>query len=509
MAITLGTDLEAYVLLEELSQNDRFTLYSGHRQEDNTAVLIKIVNPLFSRDEYFVRRFKQIYKQIAKLEHPNILRTDEAIHTADLLGVAQDYVEAQTLTQAIEVEGPFSPQRMQLIVEQIASALDYAHQKTVLHGDLSAHQIYLGPGDHVLISGFGETQAFCGTNLTRNTYVINSPETLAPERVHGQGPSRPADLYALGIICYHMLAKKPPFTGPTSAVLQAQAHRQPRSLYQVNGRIPVGMGKAVGRMLSKGVELRYNTGAEFTRALEMAHHDKKSFDQFTHLAPVSERVHHQPLSFKTFFYISTGLMLTMFVAVLFAWAGYELGLKKTSAQAPPPELVVTTTISSLRRSEDTLQIAPTEAVSETEPVSATAKPAATPMSSTASSLLPLPTALTNRRQPTVAPVSITKTPPVAIAPPTPASNIPLGKSLFVFFNPTGHDLVVDLTGPTSISNLVPPHQRQEFVLEPGPYQYMVHTPTGEWLSPVVSDFDLPPGHQVEKDYYSDYDWTKQ
>jgi hypothetical protein len=92
--------------------------------------------------------------------------------------------------------------------------------------------------------------------------------------------------------------------------------------------------------------------------------------------------------------------------------------------------------------------------------------------------------------------------------PTPLPAIPTGQGKFIFYNPTGFDLIVDLTGPTPASKLVPPNQRHEFLLLPGSYQYIVHTLTGEHLETVVAIFDLAEGQVIEKDYYSDYDWKR-
>jgi hypothetical protein len=83
--------------------------------------------------------------------------------------------------------------------------------------------------------------------------------------------------------------------------------------------------------------------------------------------------------------------------------------------------------------------------------------------------------------------------------------VPAGKGLLVFHNPTGYDLVVDLTGPASASHLIPPNTRHEFALSPGRYQCMIHTPTGQWLAARVLNFDVPEGQVVEKDYYTDFD----
>ncbi len=81
----------------------------------------------------------------------------------------------------------------------------------------------------------------------------------------------------------------------------------------------------------------------------------------------------------------------------------------------------------------------------------------------------------------------------------------MGQGLLVFYNPTGHDLIVDLTGPTGASALVPPDSEEEFSLELGHYQLMVHTPTGNWLPSRTITFDLFEDQIVEKDYYSDFD----
>jgi serine/threonine-protein kinase len=301
MATGVDVQLEKYRLDVELSQNEWFSLYRGYRRTDHWPVIIKVLAPVLANDLFFSQRFRYMAKQAAHLEHPNIIPTYEAEEENGWLYAAQDLVEARPLAEVIEREGPFSAQRTHFIAGQIASALDYAHQKSVTHGGLSAHQVYLGAGDYIFIANFGQSQAF-GSTLAQQPYTISSPETLAPERIHGQGPSRPADLYALGILCYQMLAKRAPFTGPASSVLHAQAYRQPRPLHEVNSAIPLAMSEVVGRMLAKGVELRYNTGAEFARALGVAIQNPKTSRSYAHLRPLTEQERSKPIRFKTLFY---------------------------------------------------------------------------------------------------------------------------------------------------------------------------------------------------------------
>ncbi|MBN1219333.1 MAG: protein kinase [Anaerolineae bacterium] len=268
--MTEGIQLENYILDEELGRGDLTIAYRARRKADEALVTIKVVAPQFTFDEFFVRRFKDAVRQAMKLEHPNIVRTYEANQEGDALYLVREFIEARPLAQVLAEEGPLSPQRMLTIARQIATALDYAHQKSVTHGDLSANRVYLGLNDQVTVADFGQTQAMAGTSLVKQGFAVGSPETMAPERVHGQGPSRQSDLYSLGVLCYQMLANKPPFTGTPAAVLHAQAYEQPHPLHLVNPGISVPLSEAIDRMLAKGLELRYNTGAEFIRALAVA-----------------------------------------------------------------------------------------------------------------------------------------------------------------------------------------------------------------------------------------------
>jgi serine/threonine-protein kinase len=249
------------------------------------------VTPLFATDEFFARRFVLMAEQNATLEHPNILPTQAAEQESDWLYVVQDFVGARPLAEIIEDEAPLSLKRVQFIASQIASALDYAHQKSITHGGLSAHHIYVTSEgkDWVWLTGFGHSQLLFGANLAKYGWPGDNPEILAPERVQGQGPTRQADLYSLGVLCYQMLSKQLPFAGPSSAVRHAQAYRQPRPLHQVNASISLPVSETVSRMLAKSVDVRYNTGAEFARAFLMAAYKRNTLAGFDYLYDVDTR----------------------------------------------------------------------------------------------------------------------------------------------------------------------------------------------------------------------------
>jgi serine/threonine protein kinase len=520
MAMMVETQLERYTLETELDQTNWATLYRARRKTDGAPVIVKIVAPLFTTDEFFVRRFKQITEQVAGLEHPNIVRSYPAESEGNLLYLVQDEAASPTLERIIAAEGPFSPRRAEFIVAQIAYALDYAHQTAVMHGDLSAQQVTLGPEDRVLITDFGLAQTLYGANLAKNAYAGGAPVTLAPERAYGQGPSRSADLYSLGILCYQMLAKEPPFSGPPSMVLHAQAYRQPRPLHRVNPGIPIAVSETVGRMISKGVELRYNTGVEFARALGVACQRQKSLHSYENLMPLSEREQRRSLNPKALVQLASAMVISLAVISLALWAGYELGLNQALAGFAGPNWsngLAAPVVSPLQPS-GSLADQLTQATSIPTPpqLRSSTTVIGTPTSETlaaslSDTLLPPRTPTRDRLlpartpTPTLTPTTQAASRSAGASPPTPAPSIPTSQGLLIFHNPTGHDLVIDLTGPTNTSVVVPPYGNQEFSLESGPYQAIMHTLTGDFIPSRTIAFDIAPGQIIERDYYSDFD----
>ncbi len=528
--MTIEITLTKYTLDTEISRNEWSTLYRARRKADDAPVAVRVVVPLFATDDFFIRRFINITQQCAEFEHPNIWPVQEAEQADGHLYLVQDWIEARPLTEIIEAEGPLSIPRTQRIAAQLASALDYAHQTSIMHGDLSTHQVYLGPEDQVWIANFGLSQLLYGTNFTKHGLPLHGAETLAPERVRGEGPSRQSDLYSLGVLCYQMLSKNLPFNGPPSAVLHAQAYKQPRPLHQANPAIPLAVSETIERMLSKSVDVRYNTGAEFARALLMAYQRKKSFRSYDRLVPLVEREKPRRNP-RTIIYSFIGGVAILAIALLSVWTGYEIGLKHSLDGTAFPGTILSSIISTPPPTRTPTLVVETDETLLPPPSPVAPDPTAStvPTATEARSVVVLSDSLLPTRRPTVAVRQrLTVTPTLTLTPtvsPTPASSggavrlataptatpvpaVPAGQSLFVFYNPTGFDLIIDINGPTTASTLVPPDQRQEFSLPTGPYQYIIHTPAGNELPTKVGSFEVAGGGQlIERDYYSQHDVT--
>jgi hypothetical protein len=272
----IDSRLSGYDVEEEVGRGDLTVIYRAHRKEDGLTVTVKVIAPEFVSDQFYVRRFIEAGKRAIKLDHSNIARVYEAGQRGDVVYVIRDWIEDESLAAQLERKGAMTPVQTVHIVRQLAAALDYAHSQRLMHGDINDHCLFVSDQGHATLADFGLTQALAGTDsmpsvqVTKMPHGVGTPEYLSSERAQGQGPNRAADIYALGVLAYQMLAGHAPFTGKPADVLYAQIHDTPSPLHKANPQVPVAVGEVVARALAKRPEMRFNTANEFARALGAA-----------------------------------------------------------------------------------------------------------------------------------------------------------------------------------------------------------------------------------------------
>ena len=266
-----------YEIEEEIGCGNLTRVYRARRKSDGQRVSIKLVMPDFTADRVFVRRFLEAGSRAIRLDHPNIARVYEVTEREGAVYVIREYLEAACLAEWIAQQGEVPVALAVSIVRQLASALDYAHSRRMMHGDLNDRCVYVDESGHVKLADFGLVQSVAGTDLggsqshgIRLVQGMGAPEYLAPERVQGQGPSRSADIYALGVVAYHLLAGHPPFVGEAEEVLEAQVYQAPPPLHSEVPAVSPTVSASIARALAKRPELRYNTATEFARAFAAA-----------------------------------------------------------------------------------------------------------------------------------------------------------------------------------------------------------------------------------------------
>lgn len=263
----IGKTFGQYQIVSELGRGGMAVVYKAYQPALQRYVAVKVLPPQLGMDPDFVKRFQHEAVAAARLKHPHIV-TIHDVGVADGVNyIVMEFIEGEPLSTIIRQGGAMQPERVARIVDQVASALDYAHQQGFVHRDIKPSNIMLGAGDHVTLTDFGIAKAMSGTRLTQTGTLIGTPEYMSPEQVRGLPVDHRADIYSLGIVAYEMLSGQVPFSGDTASVLYKQAHELPPPIHTRAISVSAPIAGAIDRALAKDPDQRFAAAGAFAHAL--------------------------------------------------------------------------------------------------------------------------------------------------------------------------------------------------------------------------------------------------
>jgi serine/threonine protein kinase len=239
------------------------------------TVALKVVAPELAHDEAFRERFKREARLAAGLDHPNILPVYEAGEVDGRLFLAMRYVVGTDMDTLIGREGKLAPARAVAIVAQVASALDAAHSRGLVHRDVK-------PGNILIAEEYGEERAYltdfgltkssgADAHLTRTGVVVGTLDYVAPEQVQGGAVDGRADTYALACVLYHAVTGAVPFDRPGDvAKMWAHLNDPPPSAMAASPVVSPALDGVIRRGMAKLPDERYASSGEFAREARSA-----------------------------------------------------------------------------------------------------------------------------------------------------------------------------------------------------------------------------------------------
>jgi serine/threonine protein kinase len=259
------------LLEREIGRGGMATVYLAHDLKHERPVALKVLRPELAAN-IGTERFLREIKLAARLQHPHILSVYDSGATAGHLWFTMPYIEGETLRSRLMREKQLPVEEALRITCEAAEALDSAHRRGVIHRDIKPDNILLSEG-HALVADFGVAMALGvskpGDRITDVGIAVGTPAYMSPEQAAGEPTDERSDLYSLGIVTYEMLVGEPPFTGPTAQVTMAK---------RLSGEVPrlrrlrPGVSEAVESLILRALAItpadRYQTGAEFARAIE-------------------------------------------------------------------------------------------------------------------------------------------------------------------------------------------------------------------------------------------------
>ena len=259
-------------VLGELGRGAMGIVYEAADDLLGRPVAIKTINmsaDLADRADHEAR-FLQEAKAAGGLSHPNVVTVYDVGRESDVLYMAMELLDGEELRDIL-ARGELPLATAVDIAAQVADGLAFAHERGVVHRDIKPSNIMVLPGGKVKIMDFGIARVRTSDVKTQTGLRLGSPRYMAPEQLLGQGVDQRADIFALGVVLYEMLAGIAPFGGDdVQEVMFRVASFDPPAPSRINPAVPTVLDLVVARAIAKDPAQRYQDAQALAHDLRAA-----------------------------------------------------------------------------------------------------------------------------------------------------------------------------------------------------------------------------------------------
>jgi eukaryotic-like serine/threonine-protein kinase len=263
----VGQRLGNYRLIYLLGSGNFSDVYFGEDSRTGAGVAVKVLGMRLT-SQYEVERFVNEIRVIS-LQHPNIVKVLDLGIEKGIPFLVLEYASNGTLRQRYPRGAILPLDTVVHYIEQIAAALQYAHDRQLMHLDIKPDNFLLDRDERILLSDFGMATAVQSTNIQNRQQIAGTVPYMAPEQLEGK-PSPQSDQYALGIIAYEWLTGELPFQGTLQQITVQHQLRPVPSLHQKNPAVSLQVERVIMKALAKNPSERFDRVQLFADALKEA-----------------------------------------------------------------------------------------------------------------------------------------------------------------------------------------------------------------------------------------------
>jgi serine/threonine protein kinase len=268
-----GSSFGDYRVERLIARGGMGAVYLAAEITTGRAVALKLVRGSFAEDAEFRARFERESRLTAELDHPHVVPLYQAGEVDGVLFSATRFIDGVDLEALVAHHGTLHPRWATLVTAHVASALDAAHQRGLIHRDVKPANILIedrGGEAHAYLADFGLSKHVSSrSGLTRTGMWVGTIDYAAPEQIQAQAVGPGADVYALGCVLYEMLAGEVPF--PRARLVDKITAHTAETPPPLADTLPREFNAVVARALAKHPEQRYpSAGALAGAALAAA-----------------------------------------------------------------------------------------------------------------------------------------------------------------------------------------------------------------------------------------------
>jgi predicted Ser/Thr protein kinase len=257
-----------YEIERELARGGMGVVYLATEIGLRRRVAIKVLPPALTFGEGAIERFRREARTAAGLDHPNIIPIYRVSAGGELLWYSMKLLEGKSLDTILKERERLEFEETVAMLDQVADALDYAHQHGVIHRDVKPGNIVLDDRDRVTVTDFGIAKEIQEASVSASGHLLGTPYYMSPEHYRGTDISGAADQYSLGVVAFQCLGGRVPFDAATAyEVLSKHVAEPPPPLLELRPDLPPHAYPAIERALAKSPGDRFSTVTDFVNAL--------------------------------------------------------------------------------------------------------------------------------------------------------------------------------------------------------------------------------------------------
>ncbi len=309
-----------YEVQELLGEGSMAEVYKAYDPKIARTLAIKVLKPEWCVDESYLERFMREAKAAGAFSHPNIVTVYDVGQIENRPYIVIELIDGTPLNDAIRPGKPMPLDQVLTIGIQLADALDYAHDRGVVHRDVKPGNILVLPDERTIkIADFGIAHIDDpdAAQKTQVGTVLGTPQYMSPEQVMGQKVDGRSDLFSVGVILYQLCTGQKPFDSNTVATLLFKiTQEEPPPIAEIAPDLPAGVQHIISKLLAKAPDRRFRSGKDLARAL------RRELRAYEERAESGEKRRIIPLR------VRWALMSTFVVAVTMGIAIYFIEAKQ-------------------------------------------------------------------------------------------------------------------------------------------------------------------------------------
>ncbi|TFH02271.1 MAG: tetratricopeptide repeat protein [Calditrichales bacterium] len=310
----IGKTISHYKILEKLGSGGMGIVFKAEDNKLKRQVAIKFLPNQIVKNSDERKRFEIEAQAAAALNHPNIAHIYAIEEHDGELFIVMEYIDGKELKEQIS-KGPIELDMAIDMATQIASGLQAAHEKDIVHRDIKSSNIMITKKGKVKILDFGLAKIRGGVQVTKEQSTLGTAAYMSPEQARGEDVDHRSDIWSFGVVFYEMLNGNLPFKGDyEQAIIYSILNDDPKPLNLENSNVSLQLGKIVSRSLAKNQDERYQNTDELLADLKTIGDRQKGVDGKATVFPKKESKRKTPYIYSG---IAVIIMLIALMSILF------------------------------------------------------------------------------------------------------------------------------------------------------------------------------------------------